>query len=53
MKLFLFLLLPLSGLAYEPLKLTLPTDNRAIFNGKPEDFYMWVPRHFDGKDSKP
>ncbi|MGY8647623.1 MAG: M23 family metallopeptidase [Verrucomicrobiales bacterium] len=53
MKLLLFLLLPLSGLADDPLKLTLPTDNRAIFNGKPEDFYMWVPRHFDGKDSKP
>ena len=47
MKLILPLLpffLPFSLQAAEPLNLTLPTDNRAIFDGKPEDFYMWVPR---------
>lgn len=32
--------------AVEPLKLSLPTDNRALFDGKPEDFYMFV---FRGK----
>lgn len=36
-----------------PLKLSLPTDNTAIFDGNPEDFYMWVPRIFEGVSSKP
>ncbi|MDB4406696.1 M23 family metallopeptidase [Akkermansiaceae bacterium] len=53
MKLLLLFLIPLSLQAAEPLNLSLPTDNRAIFDGKPEDFYMWVPRSFDGKSSKP
>ncbi len=44
MKLLLLFLLPFSLQAAEPLNLSLPTDNRAIFDGKPEDFYMWVPR---------
>ncbi|MGJ8696345.1 MAG: M23 family metallopeptidase [Verrucomicrobiaceae bacterium] len=37
----------------EPLKLTLPTDNRALLENKPEDYYMWVPRTFEGESSKP
>ena len=36
-----------------PLNLSLPTDNTAIFDGRPEDFYMWVPRTFEGVSSKP
>ncbi|MGC6425429.1 MAG: murein hydrolase activator EnvC family protein [Akkermansiaceae bacterium] len=39
--------------AVEPLKLTLPTDNRALFEDKPEDFYMYVHRNFGGEASKP
>lgn len=42
--LHILLLLPLALQAAEPLKLVLPTDNRAIFDGKPEDFYMFVYR---------
>ncbi len=42
----LLVLLPLTVQAVEPLKLSLPTDNRALFDGKPEDFYMFV---FRGK----
>ncbi len=38
----LLLCLPLVLQAVEPLKLSLPTDNRALFDGKPEDFYMFV-----------
>jgi len=33
--------------------LTLPTENRAIFEGKPENFYMFVERDFEGKKSRP
>jgi len=36
-----------------PLNLSLPTDNTALFDGKPEDFYMWVPRTFEGITSRP
>ena len=36
-----------------PLNLSLPTDNTAIFDGNPEDFYMWVPRTFEGVTSRP
>ncbi|MEN8756648.1 MAG: M23 family metallopeptidase [Akkermansiaceae bacterium] len=39
--------------AVEPLKLSLPTDNRALLEEKPEDFYMYVHRSFDGQSSKP
>lgn len=54
-RLFIVLLfISLLGLpAAEPLKITLPTDNRALFEEKPEDFYMYVDRIFDGKTSKP
>lgn len=47
----LFLILPLT--ADEPLKLVLPTKNRALFDGKPEDFYMYVGRTFEGTNSTP
>lgn len=39
--------------AEEPLRLVLPTDNRAIFGDKPEEFYMYVPRVFEGQESSP
>ncbi|MDB4537245.1 M23 family metallopeptidase [Akkermansiaceae bacterium] len=55
MKFIAFLALSLSLAAAEtrPLNLSLPTDNTAIFDGKPEDFYMWVPRTFEGVTSQP
>ena len=37
-----FLLFCLHLQAAEPVGLILPTDNRAIFEGKPEDFYMYL-----------
>ncbi|MEN8773257.1 MAG: M23 family metallopeptidase [Akkermansiaceae bacterium] len=41
----IILFLPLALEAAETLKLVLPTDNQAIFDGKPEDFYMYVLRY--------
>lgn len=49
----ILLLLPLTLAAAEPFKPILPTDNRALLDGKPEDFYMYVTRVFDNKSSKP
>ena len=48
----ILLLLPLALAAAEPLKLVLPTDNRAIFDGKPEDFYMYILRYSGTKASQ-
>jgi hypothetical protein len=33
--------------------LDLPTENRALFGGNPEDFYMYVDRNFEGRLTKP
>jgi murein DD-endopeptidase MepM/ murein hydrolase activator NlpD len=30
-----------------------PTANRAILDGRPQDFYMYVDRNFEGENSKP
>jgi murein DD-endopeptidase MepM/ murein hydrolase activator NlpD len=30
-----------------------PTDNKALLEGRPEDFYMYVDRNFEGVESKP
>lgn len=49
----LLLILQLSTQAAEPLNLTLPSDNRALLEDKPEDFYMYVYRNFGGQSSKP
>ncbi len=49
----ILLLLPLTLASAKPLKLVLPTDNRALFDGNPEDFYMYVARTFESKTSKP
>lgn len=35
------------------LKLSLPTDNTALYDGKPEEFYMYVDRWVDGKNLMP
>lgn len=49
-----FLLLSLVSQAQNaPLKLRLPTVNKALFNGKQEDFFMYTTRHFEGKKSSP
>lgn len=53
MKLLPFLLSPLSLWAFQPLDITLPTDNRALFDDRPEDYYMYVVRYIDGKPTKP
>lgn len=33
--------------------LGLPTENTSVFNARPNDFYMYVNRYFEGKESKP
>jgi hypothetical protein len=33
--------------------LVLPTDNDALLRGKPEEFYMYVDRNFEGQSTKP
>lgn len=40
-------------LAAEPLRLQLPTDNDALLRDKPEEFFMYVDRNFEGEVSKP
>ncbi|MBJ7325714.1 MAG: M23 family metallopeptidase [Chthoniobacterales bacterium] len=42
--------LALRAAAFTPV---LPTPNDAIFNGRPQDFYMYVDRDFEGQKSKP
>lgn len=37
----------------EPLRLQLPTANDALLHDKPEDFYMYVDRNFEGEVTKP
>lgn len=37
----------------EPPWLDLPTENRALFQGRPERFYMYVEREFEGVKSRP
>jgi hypothetical protein len=39
--------------AVEPVDLRLPTENRNLLNGRPEKFYMYVDRTFEGVASKP
>lgn len=39
--------------AVEPLNLVLPTENRALLEGKPEDYYMYTTRNFENVSSKP
>jgi murein DD-endopeptidase MepM/ murein hydrolase activator NlpD len=39
--------------ADETLSLVLPTENRALLDGTPEDFYMYVGRTFEGQNSTP
>lgn len=51
--LFLILSLVTPLTAQTPLNLQLPTDNRALFEGRPEDYYMYVVRQRDGKVTKP
>lgn len=48
-----FILLSYTAGFSAPLKLVLPTDNKGIFEGKPEKFYMYVDRVTDGVSSKP
>jgi len=36
-----------------PLDLRLPTENRHLFSGNPERFYMYVDRTFEGEQSQP
>jgi murein DD-endopeptidase MepM/ murein hydrolase activator NlpD len=40
-------------LCAEKLDLVLPTENRHLFSGEPEKFYMYVDRNFEGETSKP
>lgn len=49
----LLVLVPLTPIGAMPLNLALPTDNRALIDGKPEDYYMYVHRNFGGVASKP
>jgi hypothetical protein len=40
-------------LSAEKLDLVLPTENRHLFSGEPEKFYMYVDRIFEGETTKP
>ena len=57
MKLLFALLLALGPLSLsaqiQRLNLALPTDNRALLEGRPEDFYMFVDRTVDGQATTP
>jgi len=53
MKILLLLLSLTPFLSAEPLKLTLPTDNRALLEGELKDYYMYTHRNFDGKATRP
>ncbi len=47
-------LLALSApLSAERLELVLPTENRHLFTGEPDRFYMYVDRTFEGEVTKP
>lgn len=47
-------MLALAGVAAaEPLEIALPTENRHLFSGQPEKFYMYVDRNFEGEISQP
>jgi len=37
----------------KPLRLKLPTQNTALITGKPQDYYMYTTRFFEGVSSKP
>jgi murein DD-endopeptidase MepM/ murein hydrolase activator NlpD len=45
-------LLALGVLRAQPL-VDFPTDNRALLEGRPRDFFMYVNRNFEGEKSKP
>lgn len=47
------LLLAAAARAAEPVELCLPTENRNLLNGRPEKFYMYVDRTYEGVASKP
>ncbi|WP_411825744.1 M23 family metallopeptidase [Luteolibacter sp. AS25] len=37
----------------EPLQIQLPTENKALLNGHPEQFFMYVDRNFEGEVTQP
>jgi hypothetical protein len=43
----------LTGALHGGIDLRLPTDNQNLFNGRPEKFYMYVDRTFEGQVTKP
>lgn len=43
----------LTGALHGGIDLRLPTENRNLFNGQPEKFYMYVDRTFEGQVTKP
>ncbi len=51
---FIIAILLTTGISLaKPLALVLPTPNTALFDGKPEDYYMYTNRTFAGVSSKP
>ena len=44
--------LTVSVLRAEPL-VDFPTDNRALLEGRPQEFFMYVERDFEGEKTKP
>lgn len=42
-----------ASLSATPLNLRLPTENHHLLTGRPEQFYMYVDRTFEGESSKP
>lgn len=52
MKYFIILIFLITE-AYAMPKFSMPTENQAVFQARPNDFFMYVNRFFEGKDSKP
>jgi len=53
LRIFTSFLAASSLIAAAPLDLRLPTENRHLFSGNPERFYMYVDRNFEGEQSQP
>jgi len=47
------LLIPHSRVSANITELSLPTDNRALFTGNPESYFMYVERTFEGQTTRP
>ena len=52
-RLFVFLLAASAAASATQPVIDFPTENRALIEGRPQDFYMYVDRNFEGQKSQP